>query len=43
MLRATANIVLPTALIGSLPRPHWYTESIGARSFMQAMVDTAVC
>ncbi|MFN0302851.1 MAG: hypothetical protein ACKVQU_21155, partial [Burkholderiales bacterium] len=40
MLRATANIVLPTALIGSLPRPHWYTESIGARSFMQAMVDS---
>ena len=39
MFRATADIVLPTALIGSLPRPHWYTESIGARSFMQAMVD----
>ncbi|MSQ20668.1 MAG: hypothetical protein EXR39_14180 [Betaproteobacteria bacterium] len=40
MFRATNNIVLATALIGSLPRPHWFTESLGTRSFMQAMVDS---
>ena len=39
MLRATADTMLPTALIGSLPRPSWFTESLGPRSFLQAMVD----
>ena len=40
MLRATADVLLPTALIGSLPRPAWFTENLGQRSFLQAMVDT---
>ena len=39
MLRATADIVLPTAVIGSLPRPSWYTQSLGRRSFLDAMVN----
>ncbi len=39
MYRATADAVLPTALIGSLPRPSWYTENLGPRSFLHAMVD----
>ena len=39
MYRATADLVLPTALIGSLPRPSWYTENLGTRTFLQAMVD----
>ena len=39
MYRATADIVLPTSLIGSLPRPEWFTENLGTRTFLQAMVD----
>lgn len=40
MYRATADIVLPTSLIGSLPRPQWFTENLGTRTFLQAMVDS---
>ncbi len=40
MYRATADIVLPTSLIGSLPRPDWFTENLGTRTFLQAMVDS---
>ena len=40
MYQATADIVLPTALIGSLPRPDWFTEDLGTRTFLQAMVDS---
>jgi len=39
MLNATAEKVLPTSIIGSLPRPSWYTENLGTRSFLDAMVD----
>ncbi len=39
MYRATADIVMPTSLIGSLPRPGWFTENLGTRTFLQAMVD----
>jgi len=39
MYSATANLVLPTSIIGSLPRPGWYTENLGARDFREAMVD----
>jgi 5-methyltetrahydropteroyltriglutamate--homocysteine methyltransferase len=39
MYTATAAIVLPTTIIGSLPRPGWYTENLGRRSFREAMVD----
>ncbi len=39
MYRATAEIVLPTTIIGSLPRPAWYTENLGRRSFREAMVN----
>jgi hypothetical protein len=31
--------MLPTTIIGSLPRPSWYTESLGTRTFLDAMVD----
>ncbi len=41
MYRATADIVLPIMLIGWLSRVRWYTESIGAHSLMQAMVDAS--
>jgi len=39
MYIATANVVLPTAIIGSLPRPGWYTQNLGRREFREAMVD----
>jgi 5-methyltetrahydropteroyltriglutamate--homocysteine methyltransferase len=39
MLKATAGKVLPTTITGSLPRPSWYTENIGTRAFLDAMVD----
>ena len=31
MLKATAGLLLPTTIIGSLPRPSWYTENLGTR------------
>jgi 5-methyltetrahydropteroyltriglutamate--homocysteine methyltransferase len=37
MYRATDGILLPTTITGSLPRPRWYTESLGSRSFLEAM------
>ena len=40
MLKATAGSVLPTTIIGSLPRPSWYTRTIGTKSFLDAMVDS---
>jgi 5-methyltetrahydropteroyltriglutamate--homocysteine methyltransferase len=39
MYTATAGVVLPTTIIGSLPRPSWYTENLGRRVFREAMVD----
>jgi 5-methyltetrahydropteroyltriglutamate--homocysteine methyltransferase len=40
MLNATKDLVLPTSLIGSLPRPSWYTKRFGSRTFLEAMVDS---
>ena len=40
MLKATAGKIMPTTVIGSLPRPSWYTENLGTRSFLEAMVTT---
>jgi len=39
MYTATARVVLPTTIIGSLPRPGWYTENLGRRAFREAMVE----
>jgi hypothetical protein len=39
MYTATAGIALPTTIIGSPPRPGWYTENLGRRNFREAMVD----
>src|SRR5439155_15294767 len=38
MLKATAGKLLPTTITGSLPRPSWYTENLGLKSFLDAMV-----
>src|SRR5271169_3686001 len=37
--KASAGIMLPTSIIGSLPRPAWYTAQLGRRSFLEAMVN----
>lgn len=39
MYNASANQILPTSIIGSLPRPTWHTASLGNRSFLEAMVN----
>jgi 5-methyltetrahydropteroyltriglutamate--homocysteine methyltransferase len=39
MFKASAGKMLPTSIIGSLPRPSWYTAVLGARSFLEAMVN----
>ena len=38
MYRATKDVMLPTTITGSLPRPSWYTENLGIRMFLDAMV-----
>lgn len=37
MYRATKDIMLATTITGSLPRPRWYTESLGTRGLLEAM------
>jgi 5-methyltetrahydropteroyltriglutamate--homocysteine methyltransferase len=39
MLHATKDLMLPTTITGSLPRPSWFTENLGARNFLDAMVN----
>jgi 5-methyltetrahydropteroyltriglutamate--homocysteine methyltransferase len=39
MFKASADVILPTSIIGSLPRPSWYTASLGAQSFLEAMMN----
>jgi hypothetical protein len=39
MLRVTKDIMLPTTITGSLPRPSWFTENLGSRSCFFGMVD----
>ena len=40
MLGATKDVVLPTAIVGSIPRPAWYTASLKGRPFKQALSDS---
>jgi 5-methyltetrahydropteroyltriglutamate--homocysteine methyltransferase len=39
MYVATRDRLLPTTIIGSLPRPQWYTARLDARPFRTAMAD----
>src|ERR1700722_20725657 len=39
MYRATDGIMLPTTTIGARPRPMWYTEDLGGRGFLEAMIN----
>jgi len=40
MFKASADVMLPTSIIGSLPRPSWYTAVLGNKSFLEAMVNS---
>src|SRR5262249_41649693 len=40
MLRVTRDLMLPTAITGSYPRPVWYDASLQGRSFKAAMGDS---
>ena len=39
MFVATKDLVLPTTVVGSYPRPHWYRESLRGRPFKLALAD----
>jgi 5-methyltetrahydropteroyltriglutamate--homocysteine methyltransferase len=39
MYKASAGLILPTSIIGSLPRPSWFTAQLGRQSFLEAMVN----
>jgi 5-methyltetrahydropteroyltriglutamate--homocysteine methyltransferase len=39
MYKASAGITLPTSIIGSLPRPSWYTAQLGRENFLEAMMN----
>src|SRR3977135_1391840 len=39
MFKATKDLILPATITGSLPRPTWYTENLGARPFRDAIAD----
>src|SRR6202047_1769379 len=40
MYKASAGVMLPTSIIGSLPRPSWYTAVLGSQSFLEAMMSS---
>src|SRR3989441_11373865 len=40
MLRVPRDLMLPTAITGSYPRPLWFTESLRGRSFKSALGDS---
>ncbi len=40
MFVATRDKILPTAMIGSFPRPAWFNENLNGRPFKVAMSDS---
>ena len=40
MLSVTKDMVLPTTMTGSYPKPHWYSQGLKGRPFKTAMGDT---
>jgi 5-methyltetrahydropteroyltriglutamate--homocysteine methyltransferase len=40
VLDATRDLVLPTTITGSYPRPHWFTEELRGRGFKDALGDS---
>src|SRR5215204_2533250 len=41
MLKATRDLLLPTTIIGSLPRPRWYTAQLEGRPFRAAIANAS--
>jgi 5-methyltetrahydropteroyltriglutamate--homocysteine methyltransferase len=41
MITTTEDMILPTAIVGSIPRPSWYTLSLHGREFKHALTDRA--
>ena len=39
MYKGSARVTLPTSIIGSLPRPSWYTAGLGTKNFLEAMMN----
>lgn len=39
MLTVTRDLLLPTTIVGSYPRPHWFVESLRGRAFKFALAD----
>lgn len=42
MLGATKDLLLPTAMVGSYPRPRWFDRSLGGRDFRLALGDDEI-
>jgi 5-methyltetrahydropteroyltriglutamate--homocysteine methyltransferase len=40
MYKASVGVTLPTSIIGSLPRPSWYSAVLGSQSFLEAMLNS---
>jgi 5-methyltetrahydropteroyltriglutamate--homocysteine methyltransferase len=40
MYKASAGVLLPTSIIGSLPRPGWYDATLGRQTFLGAFVNS---
>ena len=40
MLQATKDLIMPTTIIGSLPRPSWFTENLGSETFLRRMMNS---
>jgi hypothetical protein len=40
MLKTTRDMMLPTAITGSYPRPLWFDRSLDGRSFKAALGDS---
>lgn len=40
MFTVTKDKILPTTVVGSYPRPHWYTENLRGRPFKSALADS---
>ena len=40
MLKTTRDMILPTAITGSYPRPLWYDASLSGRPFKAALGDS---
>ncbi len=40
MLKASADTIMPTTIIGSLPRPSWFTKNLGSETFLRRMMNS---